>query len=106
MRTSYLHLTHRSGLQEAAAPLVNPVVVVRDTTGRIESVEAGVSVLAGRRTDAIVEATERLLRYADAYASMASADCPYGDGHAAERIVSILSDFIGDRCRDDVKGGR
>jgi UDP-N-acetylglucosamine 2-epimerase (non-hydrolysing) len=83
-------LTDSGGLQEEAPALGKPVLVMRRTTERPEAVEAGVAELVGTETDRIVSATERLLHDPQAYAAMANAISPFGDGHAAERIVAIL----------------
>jgi UDP-N-acetylglucosamine 2-epimerase (non-hydrolysing) len=63
---------------------------MRRDTERPEAVEAGTVKLIGPDADAIVRETERLLHDEDAYQRMANAVSPYGDGHAAERIVQIL----------------
>jgi UDP-N-acetylglucosamine 2-epimerase (non-hydrolysing) len=92
MQRAYLLLTDSGGVQEEASALGKPVVVVRDTTERAESVEAGVSVLVGRERAAVAAAVARLLDDADAYRAMARAECPYGDGRAAARIVGLLAE--------------
>jgi len=90
MKRSALILTDSGGIQEEAPSLGVPVLVMRDTTERPEGVEAGVVKLVGTDRDAIVAEAARLLSDADARAAMASAANPYGDGHAAERIVEAL----------------
>jgi UDP-N-acetylglucosamine 2-epimerase (non-hydrolysing) len=90
MKRAYLLLTDSGGIQEEASAIGKPVVVVRETTERAESVEAGVSILAGRDRAAVVAAVERLLGDRATYEAMARAKCPYGDGHAAEKIVDVL----------------
>ena len=90
MLRSYLIVTDSGGIQEEAAALGKPVLVARDKTERGESVERGLSLLIGRERMVVRDAVERLLRDGDAYRSMARAECPYGDGHAAVRIVDIL----------------
>jgi UDP-N-acetylglucosamine 2-epimerase (non-hydrolysing) len=67
-----------------------PVVVMRDETERPEGVAAGTLLLAGHRRKAIVKAAEQLLSDDAEYARMARAVNPYGDGHAATRIVGWL----------------
>ncbi|MCC8190371.1 MAG: UDP-N-acetylglucosamine 2-epimerase, partial [Planctomycetes bacterium] len=89
MRKSYLILTDSGGVQEEAPNLGKPVVVMRDNTERPEAVAAGTVVLAGARKDSIVRHVNRLLDDPELYAAMARAVNPYGDGHAAERIVAI-----------------
>lgn len=90
MRASTLVLTDSGGLQEEAPGLGKPVLVLRDKTERPEALDAGTVKLVGARRDQIVAATAELLDDADAYRRMARALSPYGDGHAAERIVSAL----------------
>ncbi|MDP6606516.1 MAG: UDP-N-acetylglucosamine 2-epimerase (non-hydrolyzing) [Dehalococcoidia bacterium] len=87
---SSIVLTDSGGLQEEAPALAKPVLVMRDVTERPEVIEAGVGELVGTDSDRIVAAAERLLDDAEAYEAMTRAVSPYGDGHAAERIVSIL----------------
>jgi UDP-N-acetylglucosamine 2-epimerase len=90
MNRSTLVLTDSGGLQEEAPSLGKPVLVMRRTTERPEAVKAGTARLVGTDTDRIVGEAERLLHDEQAYAEMANAISPFGDGHAAERIVDIL----------------
>lgn len=83
-------LTDSGGIQEEAAALGKPVLVMRDVTERRESVDAGVSRLVGTRRAAIREWALRLLRDDLVYRQMARRLDVYGDGHASERIVSAL----------------
>jgi len=85
-----LVLTDSGGVQEEAPSLGKPVLVMRATTERPEGVEAGTARLVGTTETRIVSETERLLRDPAAYAAMATAHNPYGDGHAAERIAETL----------------
>ena len=66
---------------------------MRDVTERPEGVKAGVSKLVGPHSQAIVQHTARLLDNENAYAEMAHAENPYGDGKAAKRIVNALLDL-------------
>jgi UDP-N-acetylglucosamine 2-epimerase (non-hydrolysing) len=90
LKRSYLVLTDSGGVQEEAPALAKPVLVLRDETERPEAVGAGVVKIVGMHADRIVEETDRLLTDAAAYAAMARGVSPYGDGHAAQRIVGIL----------------
>jgi UDP-N-acetylglucosamine 2-epimerase (non-hydrolysing) len=90
MARSALILTDSGGLQEEAPALGKPVLVMRRATERPEAVSAGTAKLVGTDTRRIVEATEELLHNPETYAAMANATSPFGDGHAAERIVDIL----------------
>ena len=87
---SYLILTDSGGIQEEAPSLGKPVLVMRDTTERPEGVAAGTLRLVGSEEEVIYREFKRLLTDGEAYARMASASNPYGDGHAARRIADIL----------------
>jgi UDP-N-acetylglucosamine 2-epimerase (non-hydrolysing) len=90
MKHSSFILTDSGGIQEEAPTFGIPVLVMRETTERPEGVEAGTLKLVGTETSRIVEEASRLLDDPTAYAAMAKAANPYGDGRAAERIVDAL----------------
>ncbi|RME78890.1 MAG: UDP-N-acetylglucosamine 2-epimerase (non-hydrolyzing) [Chloroflexi bacterium] len=90
MKRSTLILTDSGGIQEEAPGLGVPVLVLRRVTERQEGVEAGTVRLVGTDTETIVAETFRLLTNPAAYRAMAQAVNPYGDGHAARRIVDRL----------------
>jgi len=85
-----LVLTDSGGVQEEAPSLGKPVLVMRDTTERPEGVTAGTAVLTGPSNGNIVTHATRLLTDESAYTQMASAQNPYGDGQAADRIVQRI----------------
>jgi UDP-N-acetylglucosamine 2-epimerase (non-hydrolysing) len=91
---SRLILTDSGGVQEEAPSLGKPVLVMRDTTERPEGVAAGAVKLVGPRADRIVGETLRLLDDEAAYAAMARAVNPYGDGEAAPRIAGRVREFF------------
>ncbi|SEO45323.1 non-hydrolyzing UDP-N-acetylglucosamine 2-epimerase [Propionispora vibrioides] len=90
MARSYLVLTDSGGIQEEAPALGKPVLVLRDTTERPEAVEAGTVRLVGTERACVYEETHRLLADEKAYASMANACNPYGDGQASRRIAQAI----------------
>lgn len=90
MQRCRLVLTDSGGIQEEAPALGKPVLVLRAVTERPEGVEAGTARVVGADPERIVAETARLLDDPAAYAAMARAANPYGDGHAAERIVAAL----------------
>lgn len=99
-----LVLTDSGGVQEEAPSLGKPVLVMRDTTERPEGVAAGTAILTGPNAASIVAHATWLLTDEAAYRSMANAVSPYGDGHAAERIVDrIRSYFAHQDVRDAPK---
>lgn len=92
MEVCELLLTDSGGIQEEAPSLGKPVLVMRDTTERPEAVEAGTAKLVGANRANIVAETNRLLDDAAAYAAMAEAHNPFGDGTAARQITEIIAD--------------
>lgn len=90
MKRAALILTDSGGIQEEAPAFGIPVLVMRETTERPEGIEAGALKLVGTDTGRIVGEAARLLDDPAAYAQMARAANPYGDGRAAERIVAAL----------------
>lgn len=91
MSRSHLVLTDSGGVQEEAPSLAKPVLVMRDNTERPEAISAGTAKLVGPYADKIIENTIALLDNELAYARMAHAKNPYGDGHASERIANIIA---------------
>ncbi len=90
MDRATLLLTDSGGVQEEAPSLGKPVLVMRHTTQRPEAVQAGTARLVGTDAEAICRGVTELLTDTEAYARMANAVNPYGDGHACERIVRTL----------------
>ncbi len=90
-----LILTDSGGVQEEAPSLGKPVLVLRENTERPEAVTAGTVKLIGTEVEAIVEHSARLLDDPAAYAAMANAVNPYGDGHAAQRSVAAIAALLG-----------
>jgi UDP-N-acetylglucosamine 2-epimerase (non-hydrolysing) len=88
---STLMLTDSGGVQEEAPALGKPVLVMRETTERPEGIAAGTARLVGTDADRIVAETERLLDDETAYAAMARAHNPFGDGRSAARIADLLA---------------
>jgi UDP-N-acetylglucosamine 2-epimerase (non-hydrolysing) len=94
MARSFLVMTDSGGLQEEAPALGVPVLVLRTETERPEAVEAGTVEVIGVEENAVYAKAAALLTDHGLYAKMANAVNPYGDGHASERIVSLLSSWL------------
>ncbi len=90
MRRAYVVVTDSGGIQEEAPSLGKPVLVLRQVTERPEAVAAGTVKVIGTAQESIVSELSRLLDDGEAYEAMARAINPYGDGLAAERIVSAI----------------
>ena len=90
MKHATLILTDSGGIQEVAPSFGVPTLVLRQRTERQEGVQAGTLKLVGTDPDTIFMEALKLLDDRAAHAAMSGAVNPYGDGHAAERIVAAL----------------
>lgn len=109
LAASHMVLTDSGGVQEEAPSLGKPVLVMRENTERPEAVTAGTVRLIGTDEERIYSSVLELLNDGGAYAAMANAVNPYGDGFAAARTVAAigellnvgnrLPDFAGDRIQ-------
>ena len=89
-----LVLTDSGGIQEEAPALGKPALVLREDTERPEGVRTGNLCVVGTDEKKIHAACARLLDDPVAYARMAHAENPYGDGNACARIADIVEDFL------------
>jgi UDP-N-acetylglucosamine 2-epimerase (non-hydrolysing) len=96
MDRAHLILTDSGGVQEEGPSLGKPVLVLRDTTERPEAVAAGTARLVGTDEEAIAGAVRELLHDPAAYAAMANAVNPYGDGEASRRTLAALAHLFGE----------
>ncbi|XES00575.1 non-hydrolyzing UDP-N-acetylglucosamine 2-epimerase [Streptomyces sp. S1D4-11] len=95
MNRAHIILTDSGGIQEEGPGLGKPVLVIRDTTERPEALRAGTSRLVGTDREHIVKQVRLLLHDRAAYAAMAKAVNPYGDGRAADRTVRAIGHWMG-----------
>jgi UDP-N-acetylglucosamine 2-epimerase (non-hydrolysing) len=86
-------ITDSGGVQEEAAILGTPCVTASQHTERMETIEAGVGVLAGTVAADILQATREVLADYTNYAR--PAPYLYGDGHAGEKIAQACLAFLG-----------
>ncbi len=94
MSRCYLILTDSGGIQEEAVSFHKPVLVLRELTERPEVVEVGAGKVIGVRTENIIDEVSDLLTNQQRYRQMSTARNPFGDGHAAQRIVDILAERL------------
>ncbi len=94
LRHCLLVLTDSGGIQEEAPALGKPVLVMRDTSERPEAIEAGTAKLVTTDPLKVIGETQALISDAAAFDAMARAVNPFGDGHAAERIVAYLKGAV------------
>jgi UDP-N-acetylglucosamine 2-epimerase len=90
MQRAYILLTDSGGIQEEGPSLGKPVLVMREVSERPEAIAAGTACLTGTDPEGIFGAVSSLLDDPACYKQMTSRPNPYGDGHAAERIVQFL----------------
>ena len=95
MSAANVVLTDSGGVQEEAPSLGKPVLVMRENTERPEAVTAGTVRLIGTDEERIVHDVSELFDDESAYAAMANAVNPYGDGKAAERSVAAIEELLG-----------
>jgi UDP-N-acetylglucosamine 2-epimerase (non-hydrolysing) len=91
MQRAHILLTDSGGIQEEGPSLGKPVLVMREVSERAEAIAAGTACLTGTNPEKILEAVSSLLDDPDCYKRMTGRPNPYGDGHAAERIVQFLT---------------
>ena len=87
---AYLVLTDSGGIQEEAPSFSVPVLVLRDTTERPEGLSAGTLMLVGTNEENVYEYTRLLLDNEEIYEKMSSAQNPYGDGKACQKIADFI----------------
>ena len=98
---AHVVLTDSGGVQEEAPSLGKPVLVLRDNTERPEAVEAGTVRLVGTDEERIVTEVRALLHDPSAYADMANAVNPYGDGLACGRTIAAFRHLFGEGGRPE-----
>ena len=96
MARSYLILTDSGGIQEEAAALGKPVLIMRSVTERPEGILSGIARLAGTDRYQISATVRELLDNKDTYKKMSGSPNPYGDGNACIKITDALERYF---CR-------
>ena len=94
MKNCFFVLTDSGGLQEEAPSLGKPVLVLRNTTERIESIQSGTAKLIGTNKENIVKEVSLIIQNEEAFKKMSNAINPYGDGNASEKILNICKEFL------------
>ena len=89
MKHAKLILTDSGGIQEEAPSFSCPTLVMRYETERKEGIEAGVSTLVGADYDKILKYSDNILAKEKSETRLVAQN-PYGDGHASQKIESII----------------
>ncbi len=91
LKWCYLVLTDSGGVLEEAPSFHKPALVLREVTERPEIVEAGGAKVIGSEAGRILSEVSLLLNDRAEYERMSRVPNPFGDGHAAERIVEAVA---------------
>jgi UDP-N-acetylglucosamine 2-epimerase (non-hydrolysing) len=97
MRRAYILITDSGGIQEEGPSLGKPVLVMREKTERPEAVDAGTVKLVGTDPERLISEAVLLLDDSGEYERRSHVHNPYGDGNAAGRIASIVTEFLNGR---------
>jgi UDP-N-acetylglucosamine 2-epimerase (non-hydrolysing) len=89
-------ITDSGGIQEEAPSLGKPVLLMREVTERPEAVKAGAVKIVGTTESRIVSAATELLESEKTYRKMLVRRNPYGDGHAAQKIMDVIARRLGE----------
>lgn len=97
MEKADLMLSDSGGIQEEAATLGTPLLILREKTERPECIESRNARLVGTSTERIVAEVRRLFENPYERLEMARPAHPFGDGSAAPRIAGIIQGWLS-RC--------
>ncbi len=89
LKRAHLVLTDSGGIQEEAATIGKPVIILRESTERPEVIDSGYGFVADADPERIERAFERLYAM-DRFDSLARSVNPFGDGKASDRILAFL----------------
>ena len=90
MKKSYFIITDSGGIQEEAPALNKPVLVVRNSTERIEGVQAGTIKLIGTDYNQIISNVQTIIDNKEVYHKMSQSVNPYGEGNASKVIIDRI----------------
>ncbi|MEK6974030.1 MAG: UDP-N-acetylglucosamine 2-epimerase (non-hydrolyzing) [Nanoarchaeota archaeon] len=83
-KNARLILTDSGGVQEEACILKIPCVTLRLSTERPETVHVGANVVAGLKTEGILNSVETMINKKRSWSN------PFGDGNSSKKIVKVL----------------
>jgi UDP-N-acetylglucosamine 2-epimerase (non-hydrolysing) len=101
----WLVISDSGGVQEEVPSLGRPLLILRESTERLECVEAGMARLVGSRPGALRAMLEEAYE-ANSWANFVhKIPNPFGDGHSAERIVNHCLDLLHRQWAQDCSVG-
>ena len=83
-------LTDSGGIQEEAAYLGIPTLVLRDNTERTEGVDSKNLFVVGTDPENIFQSADTLLAQIEQSGTILKPSLVFGDGHASEKIVEFI----------------
>ena len=87
-------ITDSGGLQEEAPAFGKPVLVIRNSTERVEAIEAGCAKLIGTEKDNILKESMTLINKPEKYNEMSKIKNPFGIGDSSEKIFNETLKFL------------
>lgn len=90
MKDSTIIFTDSGGIQEEAPTFKKPVLILRETTERMEVVETGFGFLVGYDPEKIANTFDFLIKDTSYLLSLSKKENPFGDGKATERILKLF----------------
>lgn len=97
MSRSWLVVTDSGEAVEEAPSFRIPVLILHDRTERMESVDDGISRLAGTNLLEVEKSLEAIINDDGVHDSMVAKMSPFGDGHATRRILEAVKEMTGER---------
>ncbi len=94
LKTCKFVITDSGGLQEEAPAFGKPVLVIRNSTERVEAVESGCAKLIGTEKDNIYKEAMNLLNKPEKYSEMSKIKNPFGIGDSSEKIFYETLKFL------------
>lgn len=92
-RHARLIVSDSGGVQEECTVLKRPLIVIRNSTERPESIDAGFAHLV-QPGPLIGDLGRQLIGDEGLSERLASLPCPFGDGRASERITARLEEYL------------
>lgn len=94
MKSVWLIVSDSGGVQEEAPSLGKPLLVLRENTERPEAIRAGIAKLIGGSATVLNRMLEENYSIDTWVRSVSAVANPFGDGHAAKRIVKTIEDRL------------
>ncbi|MGI9004831.1 MAG: non-hydrolyzing UDP-N-acetylglucosamine 2-epimerase [Streptosporangiaceae bacterium] len=95
-----LIVSDSGGVQEECTVMKRPLLVIRNSTERPESIAAGFAQLV-RPGPMMGETARAMIADTTLDARLAATPCPYGDGTASERIAAIARGYLRPGARQE-----